>query len=104
MNPTDAFALLAFENACYAGTAGVSANNGCKGFRPAFRDRLTARIYPSCYADGRAAPVHVVDGLPPEVVERRDAQGHVVRIKESIESGFIRDGRFFTRAEAIEAA
>ncbi len=104
MKLIDARQHLAEENATHAGTAGVSVNNRCLGFRPAFRDRITARIYPSCYADGRAAPVHVVDGLPPELVEGRDAAGHVLRIKESIESGFVRDGRFFTRAEAIAAA
>ncbi|MCB1907404.1 MAG: hypothetical protein KDH15_08550 [Rhodocyclaceae bacterium] len=101
MNANTASQQLRDENARYAGTGGVSAGNTHLGFRPAFRDRLTARVYPSCFADGRAAPFHLVDGLPPEVVEGRDAAGHVTRIKASLESGFLRMGRFFTRAEAI---
>ncbi|MCB1917464.1 MAG: hypothetical protein KDG52_17350 [Rhodocyclaceae bacterium] len=100
MNAITASQQLREENTRHAGTGGVSAGNANLGFRPAFRDRMTARVYLSCFADGRAAPFHLVDGLPSEVVEDRDAAGHVTRIKESLESGFVRMGQFFTRAEA----
>lgn len=100
MNTISASQHLSEENTRYAGTAGVSALGAVFGFRPAFRDRLTARVYPSCFADGRAAPFHLVDGLPTEVVEDRDASGRVTRVKSSLESGFVRLGQFFTRAEA----
>ena len=100
MDAISARQQLRDDNTRYAGTGGVSAGNANLGFRPAFRDRVTDRIYPSCFADGRAAPFHMVDGLPPEVVEGRDAAGHVTRIKASLESGFVRMGQFFTRAEA----
>lgn len=100
MDAISARQQLRDDNTRYAGTGGVSAGNANLGFRPAFRDRVTDRVYPSCFADGRAAPFHMVDGLPAEVVEGRDAAGHVTRIKASLESGFVRMGQFFTRAEA----
>ena len=94
---------LAEENACFNGTGGVSAANRDEGFRPAFCDMQTHRIYESRFADGRAAPFHMVDGLPAEVVEGRDAAGHVTRIKAALVSGFVRMGCFFTREEANAA-
>jgi len=91
------------ENLQFAGTGGVSEENSEQGFRPAFRDSQTCRIYPSLFADGRAAPFHMVDGLPAEVVEERDASGRVRRIKSTLVSGFVRCGRFYTREEASRA-
>ncbi|MCB1957551.1 MAG: hypothetical protein KDG55_17860 [Rhodocyclaceae bacterium] len=91
------------ENHRFAGTGGVSAGNVEQGFRPAFRDSETRRVFPSCFADGRAAPFHMVDGLPAEAVEARDARGRVTRIKSTVVSGFVRDGRFYTREEASHA-
>lgn len=104
MNGNHAQQQLIEENIHFAGTGGVSANNADLGFRPAFCDMQTQRVYPSRFADGRAAPFHMVDGLPAEVVEDRDAGGHVTRIKSSLVSGFVRMGRFFTREEASAAA
>lgn len=104
MNSNLAQQQLADENARFAGTKGVSAENADQGFRPAFCDTQTQRIYASRFADGRAAPFHMVDGLPAEVVEDRDAAGHVTRIKASVISGFVRMGHFFTREEANAAA
>ena len=94
---------LADENARFKGTGGISAENADQGFRPAFCDMQTHRIYESRFADGRAAPFHMVDGLPAEVVEGRDAAGRVTRIKAALVSGFVRMGCFFTREEASEA-
>lgn len=91
------------ENFRFVGTGGVSAENGDQGFRPAFCDMQTHRIYESRFADGRAAPFHMIDGLPAEVVEGRDAAGHVTGIKAALVSGFVRMGRFFTREEASAA-
>ena len=104
MNANSAQQRLAEENARFAGTGGVSEENADQGFRPAFCDMQTQRVYDSRFADGRAAPFHMVDGLPSEVVEDRDASGHVTRIKSSLVSGFVRMGRFFTREEASAAA
>jgi len=55
---------LAVQNSAYRGTGGVSAGNKGHGFRPAFLDQLTGIALLSCFANGCAAPVHVLDGLP----------------------------------------
>lgn len=100
MNLEPAQQRLIRENLQFAGSGGVSQENAERGFRPAFRDSLSLRVYPSCFADGRAAPFHLVDGLPAEAVEARDARGRVLRIKASVVSGFVRGDRFYTREEA----
>jgi hypothetical protein len=91
---------LARQNRRYNGTGGVSPNNQCVGFRPAFFDRETGTIYLSRNPDGTPAPFHRLDGLPAELVEARDPTGRVIAVKSSLEAGFERDGRFFTRDEA----
>ncbi|MCB1801215.1 MAG: hypothetical protein KDI82_05970 [Gammaproteobacteria bacterium] len=91
------------ENRRFAGTGGVSHINRAQGFHPAFRDRRTGAVYPSCYANGRPAAIHLFDGLPGELVGRRDARGQVIAVSALVESGFLRDGQFFTRAEAAAA-
>ncbi|WP_169198989.1 hypothetical protein [Aromatoleum buckelii] len=90
------------ENVRFLGTGGISAENRCRGFRPAFRDAQTNIVYPSCFADGRRAPCHLLDGLPDEVVVARDAAGRVAAVKASVTSGFVCDGRFYTREEAAQ--
>jgi hypothetical protein len=95
---------LAIENACYRGTAGVSPNNRGLGMRPAFFDHATRTTYLSRFADGRVAPCHVLDGLPAELVHTRDANGRACSIKASVEAGFERSGRFYSRAEAVALA
>ncbi|HZZ92203.1 MAG TPA: hypothetical protein VFE23_06550 [Usitatibacter sp.] len=99
MNPQ----RLKRENAQHAATGGVSAGNHSLGFRPAFLDCDTMQIYPSTFADGRAAPFHVLDGLPTEVVMERGAAGRVRAVKPSIISGFERGGFFYTRKAAARA-
>jgi hypothetical protein len=91
---------LEVETAYYRGTNGLSENNRCLGFQSAFIDRETRTVYLSRFADGRLAPCHLLDGLPAELVLARDEQGHVTCVKASVESGFVRDGRFYTRYEA----
>jgi hypothetical protein len=95
---------LARQNAVYAGTAACSAGNRGQGFRPAFLDTETGKVYRSCMADGRPAPIHLLDGLPPSVVVARTAQGRVAEVKSSIVAGFIRELQFYTRDEARTAA
>lgn len=94
---------LQTENRRYRGRGGVSEENRSEGFRPAFLDTQTQRVYPSCFVDGRPAPCHLLDGLPDEVVELRDAGGRVLRAISSVVSGFVRDGQFFNRDEAAAA-
>lgn len=93
-------AVLERENETHRGGGGVSIENRSLGFVPAFMDAETGAVYRSRFADGRPAPIHLLDGLPEGVVITRTREGRVVRVKQSIASGFARDGRFFTREEA----
>lgn len=92
------------DNETYAGTAGVSAANRAQGFLPAFRDNATGQVYLSRFADGGIAPVHLLDGLPSEVVIKRTPIGTVKAVKASVIAGFVRAARFYTRGELAEIA
>ena len=50
---------------------GVVSEHRSFGFRPAFRNTETGRVYAARFADGRLAPVHTIDGLSDEVVVAR---------------------------------
>lgn len=104
MKPFTSEKQLQAENVAYAGTAGRSQSNAGFGFRPAFLDFETQKIYPSRFADGRLAPFHLLDGLPEEVVIDRAASGRVVAAKATLISGFVRNGFFYTRSAAARAA
>ncbi|MEA3641458.1 MAG: hypothetical protein VBE63_16155 [Lamprobacter sp.] len=91
------------ENALYAKTRGISEANRALGWRPGYLNQATGAIELSRFADGRPAPVHVLDGLPEAWVQCRDAAGHVIAAEPEIVSGFIRDGQFFTREQAARA-
>jgi hypothetical protein len=88
------------ENLAFVGTAGVSAEGAGRCLRPAFRDPLTGRVEIARHEDGRPAPVHIICGLPAEWVCERDAEGRVTALRADIESGFVRDGVFYTREQA----
>lgn len=94
---------LELENVRYRGTGGVSQNRSC-GFRPAFMDTRTRAVYLSRFTDGRPAPFHILDGLPDELVLARNPGGRGVIVKASVVSGFIREGLFYSRDEAIAHA
>lgn len=91
------------ENRHFANTPGVSNNNRSFGFLPAFRDDETGQIELAKFADGRLAPVHVINGLPLEWALEHDSEGSIVAVKESVVAGFCKDGRFYTRDEAVIA-
>ena len=95
---------LALENILHAGSGGRSQENGGLGFNAAFLDYDTMTIYPSRFRGGRHAPMHLLDGLPDEVVVDRAASGRVVTAKASLISGFERNGFFYTRSAAARAA
>ena len=82
---------LRIENAIFGGTCGVS-QNASQTFRPAFFDFTTCTIHMSRFADGRLAPVHLIDGLP-----------QAVRAKGTLISGFERGGFFYTRSAVAKA-
>ncbi|MBK1716679.1 hypothetical protein [Thiocystis violacea] len=92
------------ENALYAKTHGVSQNNGSLGFRPGYLNRHSGEWTLSRFGDGSLAPVHVLDGLPESWINGRDADGHVTEVSAEVVSGFVRDGLFYTREEAIRAS
>jgi len=85
------------------GESGSSASVRRLGFRPAFLDTATMRIHSSCFAGGAPAPFHLIDGLPPEAVVERAANGRVLRAKATLISGFERGGFFYTRTATARA-
>jgi len=46
----------------------------------------------------------VLDGVPEGWVTERNAGGRVLSVTDSVVSGLIRDGSFYTRAEAAALA
>ncbi len=91
------------ENRRYTGRGGISEENRGLGFLPAYLDSATGNIHLSRFADGRGAPIHLLDGLPEPLALRRDASGKVIALKGSVSAGFVRDGRFYTREQAATA-
>lgn len=96
--------MLERETEAFRGSGGISQENRCLGFTPAFFDTHTSTVYPSRFADGRPAPFHLIDGLPDEAVAGRDTAGRAILLRNSIVSGFVRDGCFYTREEAAACA
>ncbi len=95
---------LLSENRVYRGTGGISQENWSKGFVPAFLDIETGLVYRSCFADGRPAPIHLLEGLPAHLLRRTHATGQPAATDTTLVSGFLRQGKFLTRAEAAVAA
>ncbi len=91
------------ENLAYGGTGGVSQGNRGAGFIPAFCDTATGRVEPSRLADGSLAPLHLLCGLPREWVADWGEASQMLAVKETVVAGFLRDGAFYTRAEAAQA-
>jgi hypothetical protein len=95
--------LLKVQNRLFFGTLGVSQNNRHLGFLPAYWDTRTATACLSRFANGEPAPIHILDGLPGDWVQERDANGRVMCARPGVIAGFIRDDRFYTREEAAKA-
>jgi hypothetical protein len=91
------------EHQRFLGTGGTSQENQAFDFVPAFRDGSTGRIYLSRFSDGRIAPMHLLDGLPPELVVQRTNSGRVTAVRSSVTAGFVKAGQFYTRAQAANA-
>lgn len=104
MNPQMNSTVLERQNQEFSGTGGRSQENRPWGFRPAFMDAATRRIYGSSFSDGTPAPFHLLDGLPDEVVISRDTGGRVASVKASIIAGFVLNGCFYSREEAARFA
>ena len=92
--------VLRRQNLAFKGTGGVSASNRSQGFAPAFLDTETGSVYLARFADGRPAPMHLLDGLPRELIVSSDAAGRCLAVKRSLVAGFVQAGRFYTREQA----
>ncbi len=95
-------AVLMDQNQSYRGSGGTSAENRSRGFRPAFLDTETRMVHLSRFANGNPAPVHLLDGLPGELVTRRTSSGSIAEVRASVVAGFVRDDCFFSRDEAAQ--
>ena len=91
---------LTDQNRIFAGSKGISRENRSLGFIPGFLDRETGRVYVSRKADGSPASIHLLDGLPEDLVLARTLSGQVAAIKGTVIAGFILDGQFYTRDQA----
>lgn len=69
------------------------------GFLPAFQDIYTQEVHLSVNANGSPAHVHVLDHLPEHWVLERDEFGQIAALKEGIIAGFMRQERFYSRAD-----
>jgi len=94
---------LARENREFGSTTGISKNNRSLGFAPAFYDSESGKIYFSCNKDGTRAAIHMLEGLPEELILERDPEDNIVSVKPSVISGFVKNGRFYTREQAAKA-
>lgn len=92
--------VLQRETRQFRGSGGISEENRGFGFRPAFYDSATRIAYLSRFANGDPAPCHILDGLPDELVVARNARGGVAAVRPSLVSGFLLQGRFYSRDEA----
>lgn len=90
---------LELETELYEDSGATSTHCRPFGFRPAFYDTQTRTLLLSRFADGRLAPIHLLDGLPERVVVSRDVTGRIDAVVESIVAGFEMYGRFYTRDE-----
>ncbi|XOV86739.1 MAG: hypothetical protein ACFHX7_17425 [Pseudomonadota bacterium] len=95
---------LKTENTFYRGSAGVSQNNRCHGFLPAFRDTRSGRVEVSRMKNGNPAPVHLIDWLPKGWALETGPDGAIRSLRPEIVSGFVRNGVFYTRQECLEIA
>ena len=94
---------LTRENLAFDGTYGVSRNNRSLGFAPAFRDTETGRVEIARFANGRPAPMHLLEGLPQEWAVGHGGDGRICAVKASIVAGFLHGGLFYTREQAAAA-
>ncbi|MGD2118257.1 MAG: hypothetical protein PVG66_07860 [Chromatiales bacterium] len=98
-NPPLCDDILAEENSQYQDTAGISQNNSSNGFVPAFYNQITDEVVLSRFADGRDAPIHLIEGLPASWISQFNDDGIPMEAYATVTAGFFKNGRFYTRAE-----
>ena len=84
MNTPFSVDTLARENRQFRHTAGVSEGCRSRHFVPAFYDAATGRSYPSRFADGRPAPLHLLDGTAGTTPESAPALRHAAGMSDDI--------------------
>lgn len=77
----------------------MTAGAAVLGFLPAFQDLDNEEVHLSVNTDGSLAAVHLLDNLPDHWVVERDEEGRITALKDGIIAGFMRQGRFYTRAQ-----
>ena len=93
---------LQYENLAFGGTKGVSENNSHEGFKPAFLNKATGRVEVARLKNRRAASMHIISWLPREWAATVDKAGLVLSLKPGIIAGFVQNGVFYTRKEAVD--
>ncbi len=96
-------AAVAQASFAFRGSCGESEVACRHAFVPAFRNSTDGCVEIAKLADGSPAAMHLISHLPGDWAARCDAQGNVLELKAGIEAGFVRDGQFYTRAEAAAA-
>jgi len=93
---------LASEVIKFRGKGGVATEVKGLGLKPAFRHEKTGEIFKSLNEEGKESNIHLLEGIPEKYVTERHADGDVIAVSPEIESGFIKDGKFYTRNDAVE--
>lgn len=88
----------------YLGTCGESATACEQRFVPAFRNHTDGQVELARLPNGKPAAMHLICGLPHAWARKLDDAGSVVELIDTVEAGFVRNGRFYTRAEAAACA
>ncbi len=88
------------ESRRYSGTCGESELACQNQFAPAFCNRADGRVELARLPNGNPAPMHLISALPQDWAARCDDKGHVLTLIDSIEAGFVKNGRFYSREEA----
>lgn len=91
------------QTVAFRGTGGISAENKGHGFTPAFFDTTKGEIHLARFADGRLAPMHILEGLPKDLIAVRDEAGRATATVPTIIAGFAYQERFYTREQAAAA-
>ena len=82
-----------------SGASSTSTEISQSDFIPAYYDTETDTVYLSRFSDGRVAPVHVLDGIPRQLLH----QGDTDELSGKVIVGFVFNDRFYTRGQALEA-
>jgi hypothetical protein len=94
---------LHLENERFCHTGGVSRNNRNAGFQSAFLDQATGSVYLSRDTHGNPAAIHLLSGLPDELVIQRDLHGRAIAVKDTVIAGFMHAEIFYTREQVAQA-